>query len=229
VLARRRLAEGVAGLERLHALIADHLGPDEDPDQVVIGIETDRGPWVQALIAAGYLVYPINPFQVARYRDRHGASGAKADPGDAHVLAELVRLDRAHHRPAAGDSTVAQEMKVLARAHQALTWSRQQQTNMLRSTLREFYPAALAAFADDSAGLAGRDALTVLAIASTPEQGRALSTSKIAAALRRSGRQSNVRARAEAIQVALRYAQLSARPASLPLPCHRPGLGRCDR
>jgi transposase len=62
---------------------------------------------VQALIAAGYVVYPINPLQVARYRDRHGVAGAKSDPGDAHVLAEIVRLDRAHHRPAAGDSTVA--------------------------------------------------------------------------------------------------------------------------
>jgi Transposase len=44
-LVRRRLPEGVAGLAGLHALIADHLGPDDEPDQVVIGIETDRGPW----------------------------------------------------------------------------------------------------------------------------------------------------------------------------------------
>jgi hypothetical protein len=211
VLTRRRLPEGVVGLERLHALIADHLGPDDEPGQVVIGIETDRGPWVQALIAAGYVVYPLNPFQVARYRDRHGSSGAKSDPGDAHVLAELVRLDRGHHRPAAGDSAVADEVKVLARAHQSLIWSRQQQTNTLRSTLREFYPGALAAFADD-AGLAGRDALAVLAIAPTPEQGRALSVSKIAGALRRAGRQRNLQARAEAIQAALRAPQLAARP-----------------
>ena len=54
---------------------------------------------MQALIAAGYTVYPINPLQVARYRERHGTAGGKSDPGDAHVLAEIVRLDRAHHRP----------------------------------------------------------------------------------------------------------------------------------
>jgi hypothetical protein len=212
VLARRRLPEGVAGLERLHTLIADHLGPNDDPDQVVIGIETDRGPWVQALIATGYVVYALNPFQVARYRDRHGASGAKSDPGDAHVLAELVRLDRSHHRPIAGDSPVAQEVKVLARAHQSLIWLRQQQTNTLRSTLREFYPGALAAFAEDSVGLAGRDALAVLTLAPTPQQGRALSASKIAAALRRAGRQRNVQTRAEVIQAALRSPQLSVQP-----------------
>ena len=98
VLARRRLREGVDGLERLHALVGEHLGEDDDPDQVVVGIETDRGPWVQALIAAGYQVFAINPLQAARYRERHGVSGAKSDPGDAHVLAEVVRLDRAHHR-----------------------------------------------------------------------------------------------------------------------------------
>lgn len=83
ILARRRLPEGVTGLAGLHALIADHLDPDAEPDQVVIGIETDRGGWVNALIATGYVVYPINPVQVARYRERHGVSGAKSDPGGA--------------------------------------------------------------------------------------------------------------------------------------------------
>ena len=65
MLVRRRLPEGVVGLATLHGLIADHLGEDDEPDQVLVGIETDRGPWVQALIAAGYTVYPINPLQVA--------------------------------------------------------------------------------------------------------------------------------------------------------------------
>ena len=155
----------------------------------MVGIETDRGPWVQALIAAGYTVYAINPLQVARYRERHATSGAKSDPGDAHVLAELVRLDRAHHRPVAGDSALAEHVKVLARTHQSMIWSRQRQTNALRSMLREFYPAALAAFGDD---LAGRDALAVLAIAPSPEAGPPAVASKIAAALRRAGRQRNL-------------------------------------
>lgn len=215
VLARRRLPEGVLGLERLHALIGDHLGEEDEPGDVVVGIETDRGPWVQALIAAGYAVFAINPLQAARYRERHGVSGAKSDPGDAHVLAEVVRLDRAHHRPVAGDSAVAQEVKVLARVHQSMIWSRQRQTNMLRSMLREFYPAALDAFTGDGAedeGLAGRDALAILAIAPGPEQGRTLSLSKITSALRRAGRQRNVEARAAAIQAALRTPQLAAHP-----------------
>jgi transposase len=208
-LVRRRLPEGVEGLAALHALIADQLPEDAEPEQVIVGIETDRGPWVGALIAAGYTVYAINPLQVARYRERHGTAGAKSDPGDAHVLAELVRLDRAHHRPVAGDSPVAEHVKVLARTHQSLIWSRQRQANALRSMLREFYPAALAAFGED---LASRGALAVLALAPSPEAGRRLSRAKIAATLRRAGRQRNIEAAAEGIQAALRAPQLEARP-----------------
>ena len=77
MLAKKRLPEGVAGMARLHELIGQHLGEAEDAE-VAVGIETDRGPWVTALIAAGYTVYPVNPLQASRYRERHGVSGAKA-------------------------------------------------------------------------------------------------------------------------------------------------------
>jgi transposase len=195
----------VTGLTQLHALVADHLGDDDAPGSVLVGIETDRGPWVQALIAAGYVVYPINPLQVSRYRERHATSGAKSDPGDAHVLAEIVRTDRAHHRPAAGDSEQAEVVKTLTRTHQSMIWTRQRQTNQLRSLLREFYPAALVAFGAD---LAGRDALAVLAMAPTPAAGRALTRARIAAALRRAGRQRHIDTRAGQILHALRTDQL---------------------
>ncbi len=196
VLVRRRLPEGVAGLAELHGLIADHLGDDDEPESVLVGIETDRGGWVQALAATGYQVYAINPMQVARYRERHSTSGAKSDPGDAHVLAEIVRTDRSHHRRVAGDSQQAEVVKTLARTHQTMIWTRQRQANQLRSMLREFYPAALAAFGTD---LAGRDALAVLAIAPTPAAGRTLTRSRVTAALRKAGRQRNIDTRADQI------------------------------
>ena len=113
-LARARLPEGLEGITRLHALVAEHapaawaeLPSEQVAGQVVVGIVTDRGPWVTALRSAGYVVYAINPLSAARYRERHSTSGAKSDAGDAHVLAEIVRLDRAHHRPIAGDSELA--------------------------------------------------------------------------------------------------------------------------
>jgi transposase len=208
-LVHQRLPEGVAGMEKLHGLIADHLGEDDEAAAVVVGIETERGPWVQALLAAGYTVYAINPLQAARYRDRHGTSGAKSDPGDALVLAELVRTDRAHHRPITGDSAIAEEVKVLARAHQSLIWARQRQVNTLRSGLREYYPAALAAFGTD---LAGRDAVAVLAAAPGPTAGVRLTTQQVQGLLRAGGRQRHLTTRAEQIIAALHGPHLSARP-----------------
>lgn len=207
-LARRRFEEGVAGMAALHALIADHLPEDAESSDVVVGIETDRGPWVAALIAAGYLVYAINPMQAARYRDRYFTSGAKSDRGDAHVLAELVRLDRAHHRPIAGDTDLSEAVKVLARSHQNLIWTRQRQTNQLRSMLREYYPAALHAFDD----LAGRDALAVLAVAPGPAAGRALTVEAITELLRHAGRKRYLGSTAARIHAALHAEHLAAQP-----------------
>jgi transposase len=201
-LAKVRVPEGVQGVARLHETIADHA---EEPEEVVVGIELDRG----LLVAAGYQVLAINPMSVDRYRDRHASSGAKSDPGDAKVLADLVRTDRHNHRPVAGDSDLAEGIKLLARAHQGFVWERQRHVNRLRSALREFYPAALQAFGSD---LGARDAIAVLKVASTPELGRRLSRSKIAAALRRGGRQRNVPARAEQIQQALRFGPNSCGP-----------------
>jgi hypothetical protein len=65
---RPRLPEGVEGIARFHELVAEHV---EDPEQVVIGIETDRGLFVSALVATGYQVYAVNPMSTSRYRDRH--------------------------------------------------------------------------------------------------------------------------------------------------------------
>ena len=205
-LAKRRVPEGLAGIGQLHALLAEHAS---EPCEVVIGIETDRGLWVAALLEAGYQVYAINPFAASRYRDRHAISGARSDPGDAQVLADLVRTDRHQHRPVAADSTLAEAVKVLTRAHQSLVWARQRQVNQLRSTLREFYPQALAAF---SGGLGERDALAVLARAPSPAEGRLLSLSALRSTLHRAGRERNLDHKAQQIQAALRSQQLTASP-----------------
>jgi len=204
VLATGRVSDGVEGLARLHEMVATHA---EDPSGVAVGIEIDRGLLVGALVATGYAVYAVNPLSVDRYRDRHRVSGAKSDPGDARVLADLVRTDRHLHRQVAGDSELAEAVKVLARAHQSLIWTRQRQLNQLRNALREFYPAALQAFGTD---LASSNALAVLGVAPTQAEGRSLSVARIAAALRRGGRRRRVTARAEEIKAALRSSQLEA-------------------
>jgi hypothetical protein len=171
VLARAKLPEGVAGIARLHAMLGEHLGEHDEP-AVVVGIETDRGPWVQALTAAGYQIYAVNPLQAARYRQRHGVSGAKSDAGDAHVLADMVRTDRDRLRPVAGDSVDVEAVKVLTRAHKTLIWERTRHVLRLRHALLEFFPAALVAFED----LSAVDALDLLASAPDPAAAAALSS-----------------------------------------------------
>ncbi len=136
VLARKRLPEGVAGMAQLHGLIGTWLGEEADDSEVLVGIETDRGPWVAALTAAGYRVYPVNPLLSSRYRDRHGVSGAKSDAGDAHMLADLVRTDSHQLREAAGDSPEAEGIKVLARTHKTMIWERTREVQRLRHQLR---------------------------------------------------------------------------------------------
>jgi Transposase IS116/IS110/IS902 family len=125
------------------------------------------------------------------------------------MLADLVRTDRHHHRPAKGDSGLAEAVKVLARGHQQLVWARQRQANIVRSALRAFHPAALTAFGSDPGG---RDAMAVLGLAPTPERGRALSQAELVAALRRAGRRRQVEARAAAIHAVLVSQQLEAPP-----------------
>ena len=208
VLAKARLPEGVAGMTRLHELVGRYLGEDAEGAEVAIGIETDRGPWVTALVAAGYVVYPVNPLQASRYRERHGVSGAKSDGGDAHMLADMVRTDSHQLRPAAGDSPEAQAIKVVARAHKTLIWERTRHLNRLRHRLREYFPAALEAFED----LAAPDTLDLLGKAPDPARAAKLTRARISAALKRA-RRHHIADKTTAILAALRSQQLAQPPA----------------
>jgi transposase len=208
VLARRRLPEGAAGMAQLHGIVGGCPGGDADEGEVVVGIETDRGPWVTALIAAGYRVFPVNPLQSSRYRERHHVSGAKSDAGDAHMLADMVRTDSHQLREAAGDSPEAEGVKVLARTHKTLIWERNRQVQRLRHQLREYFPAALEAFGDLSAA----DTLELLGKAPDPGRARKLTRAQVSAALKRARRR-NIPDKATAILAALRSEQLAQPPA----------------
>ena len=199
VLARRRLPEGVAGIAQLHALVGAHLGDDADGAEVIAGIETDRGPWVAALIAAGYLVCPVNPLQASRYRERHGVPRAKSDAGDAHMLAGMVRTDSRQLRPAAGDSPEAEAVKVLARTRKTLIWERTRAVQRLRHQLLGYFPAALEAFED----LDAPDTLELPGKAPEPARAARLTRAQVSAALKRARRR-NIPDKATAILAALR-------------------------
>jgi len=180
-VAKLRIDTGAKGFGELLDLLAEHA---DEPLEVPVAIETDKGLLVAALRAAGMVLYAINPRAVARYRERHGQAGGKSDPVDAMVLADILRIDRDHHRPLPELSEEALAVKVLARQHQETIWTRQAAVNRLRSLLVEFYPNALVAFPN----LTHKAALEILAAAPTPTAGSKLTARRVTALLRRSGR-----------------------------------------
>lgn len=203
-LAKARLPEGMAGMTRLHAMIAEQVGEAADEDvEVMVGIETDRGPWVLALVAAGYTVLAVNPLQAARYRQRLAVSGAKSEAADAHMLADMVRTDSHQLRAVAGDSPQVEAIKVATRMHKTLIWERTRHTQRLRHALRDYFPAAVQAFED----LASPDALALLAKAPDPASAARLTPAQITAVLTRAGRY-KVAEKDPAIKAALRTEHL---------------------
>ena len=184
ILGRRRIDTGVAGFTELMTLIAEH---SEDPTAVPVAIETDKNLIVVALQSAGLTVHAINPRAVARYRERHGQAGKKSDPGDAALLADVLRTDRHQHRPLPELSERALAVKALARQHQEAIWAEHETLSRLRSVLLEFYPQALQAFPK----LKHKAALTVLSAAATPALGERLSERRLVTLLHRCGRRND--------------------------------------
>jgi hypothetical protein len=118
---------------RLLDLLVEH--EDSPAEPIPVAIETPRGLLVACLRGTGRPVYAINPLAVARYRERQSVARAKSDRADAALLANILRTDRAAHRPLPADSELVQAIAVLARAQQDVVWTRQQITNQLRSLL----------------------------------------------------------------------------------------------
>lgn len=205
VLAERRFSEGLAGMSGLQELVAAHA---DDPSEVLVGSETDQGMWVEYLLAAGFGVIAVNPKSVARYRERTRPGGGKSDRSDARLLADMVRTDGHLHRQVAGNTDDVSAVRVLARAHRTLIWERTRHSNRLRATLKGFYPAAIATFAQ----LSSRDALAILAAAPTPSAGQRLTVAGIRRILEKAGRKRNLETRAVEYQQGLKTAHLSVGP-----------------
>jgi transposase len=209
-LAHLRVSDDAAGLARLLDLLAQHGDVPEDP--VPVAIETPRGLLVACLRATGRRVYPVNPMAVARYRDRHSVAGRKSDKGDAVVLANVLRTDMHAHRPLPADSELAQAIAVLARAQQDAVWARTAAHNKLRSHLREYFPAFLAAFAGARGGIMRPEARVILAAAPDPATAAKLTLAQLRTLLRKAGRQRGIDAEAQRLRDAFRQEQMRQLP-----------------
>jgi transposase len=187
VVARGRVGNDAAGFSQLLTLLAE-VG-DSAAHPIPVAIETDRGLWVAALRGTGRAIYPINPLVASRYRARYAVSGAKSDATDAVLLANIICTDPDVHRRLPADTGLAQAIRVLARAQQDAVWARQRIGNQIRDLLKDFYPAALAAFAElPESGLARADARTILAAAPTAAQAAALTPTRLRRLLTTAGR-----------------------------------------
>jgi transposase len=202
LVAQRRISDDAIGFGLLLQLLADAGDSAEDP--IPVAIETNRGLLVACLRATGRTVYAINPKAVDRYRDRHSAARKKSDAGDALVLAHILRTDRTAHRPLPTDSELAQAIAVLARAQQDAVWERTCAHNKLRSLLREYYPAILAAFASKHGGILRPEARAILAAAPTPAAAAKLTKAQLHKLLAQAGRQRGIDAEADRLQAVLR-------------------------
>lgn len=210
LLAKRRICDDAVGFASLVELLSECGDSAEDP--IPVAIETGRGLLVACLRATGRRVFAINPMAVSRYRDRHSVARRKSDAGDALVLAHVLRTDMAAHRPMPADSELAQAIAVLARAQQDAVWERTCAHNRLRSLLREYYPAILAAFAEKRDGLLRPEARTILAAAPTPRDGAALDPARLAGLLQRAGRRRGVEREASRVHAVLQAEALHHPP-----------------
>jgi transposase len=145
VLQRLKVAHSPDGLRRLQAAIATHAA---ERSAVVVAIERPDGLLVEALLAAGYTIYALNPKAVERYRGRTRTSGAKSDPADAELLARVLLTDRERHTPLLPSSPQAQEVRLVARQDERASRDQRRLVNRLRQDLLESFPQITSAFDD---------------------------------------------------------------------------------
>lgn len=143
VVLRIEASHDAAGLADMLARLKRIAPPAELP----IAIERPSGLVVDVLVAAGHPVMPIHPNVVRACRPRYRAAGGKSDPGDAYMLADILRTDGHRFRPLMPASDDIKALRALVRGRDDLVAQRGALANQLRSTLESFWPGAAAIFA----------------------------------------------------------------------------------
>ncbi|TPI18236.1 IS110 family transposase, partial [Mesorhizobium sp. B3-2-1] len=163
------------GLADLVARLRRHGPPGETP----IAIERPSGLLVDALVDAGFVVTPVHPNVVKACRPRYRAVAAKSDPGDAYILADILRTDGHRLTPLKPQSDAIKALRALVRGRDDLVATRLVLANQLRALLESFWPGAAGLFAD----IASPIALAFLQRYPTPESASRLGEKRMAAFL----------------------------------------------
>jgi transposase len=143
IVAREDIPHDAAGLAALRACLRKVAAPGE----LAIAIERPTGLLVDTLVEAGHPVIPIHPNAVKACRPRYRAAGGKSDPGDAYMLADILRTDGHRFRPLLPASDDIRALRALVRGRDDLVAQRTMLANQLRSALDSFWPGAAAIFA----------------------------------------------------------------------------------
>lgn len=167
-------AEGLAELLR-------RLGRIAAPEQITVCIERPSGLLVDTLLEAGFAVLPIHPNALKASRPRYSAAGAKSDPGDAYILADLGRTDGHRFRPLRSPSDATRALRAAVRTRDDLVRTRVALANQLRSLLESFWAGAAAIFADIDSPIA----LAFLESFPTPESAAHLGEKRLDRFLKR--------------------------------------------
>ncbi len=185
VAARLEVQHTAEGLQRLVTQLARIAPPQELP----VAIERPSGLVVDALVEAGHPVVPIHPNALKACRPRYRAAGGKSDPGDAYILADVLRTDGHRFRTLRPASDEVRALRALVRTRDDLVAKRVALANQLRSLLDSFWPGANAIFAEVDSPIA----LAFLERYPTPTSAQRLGEKRLAAFLaahRYSGRRS---------------------------------------
>lgn len=142
-LAKFKVKHSRPGLDQMRHELLKLAG--QDPTNVACIIETNQGLLIQYLLENGFTVYPVNPKLVER---RRKPSGAKSDPLDARLLADIGRAELPYLRQLKPDNEIIQELKMLTRDQEGLIQEKTSQTNKLIACLKTYYPVALDLFSN---------------------------------------------------------------------------------
>jgi len=210
VVAQLDVKHTAEGLQKLLAQLA-RFSPDQ---KLPIAIERPSGVVVDTLVDAGHPVVPIHPNALKACRPRYRAAGGKSDPGDAYILADVLRTDGHRFRPLRPLSDEVRALRATVRTRDDLVAERVAVANQLRALLDSFWPGAVAIFRDIDSPIA----LDFLESYPTPARAKSLGPKRMARFLARNG-YSGRRSSAELLE------RLRSAPAGLAGPLEQEAKG----
>jgi transposase len=154
-----------AGSERREFLVLEHSPEAIDAwvqtlrtrfhgEPVAVCLELNKGPIVSALRQYDFLVlFPVNPFTLAKYREAFTPSRAKDDPTDAELQVELLLKHRAKLTPLTPQSPTMRALAQLVEHRRRLVGDKVRCTNRLTSALKNYFPHVLQWFQEKDTGI----------------------------------------------------------------------------